>query len=187
METTQDIRATMKNLRQSRPKMNMANDPNTKGICWDDFGYHTFDDYDFGYSYDREFELGFSYNEFDPWEYGEEGEERDMEVERNKSENIWGSRENAWGSLVDKAVEKWEVKRRKEVENLGWEVCTQERGYSTEEEEEEGDTEWVDWEAVISQSRPGDSQASQGDTENVADTDTDQWTECGSSVWDMGR
>lgn len=49
--------------------------------------------------------------------------------------------QDGWASLVDRAVGKWERKRRRAVEGLGWEV------YS-ESEKSYIEDEWVDWNEV---------------------------------------
>ena len=46
--------------------------------------------------------------------------------------------QDGWASLVDSAVGKWERKRRRAVEGLGWEV------YS-ESDKSDMEDEWVDW------------------------------------------
>ncbi|KAF8439242.1 hypothetical protein BGX38DRAFT_1261891 [Terfezia claveryi] len=105
---------------------------------------------------------------------GEEGEEKEEEEGGESgylsSEEVWGRGDGRWDGLVDEAVGRWEGRRRRVVEQWGWEVFD-EVGCEV--------GEWVDWEGVLS------SSSSSGEVEIDRDADergtvASEWTDCGS-------
>lgn len=86
--------------------------------------------------------------------------------------------QDGWASLVDRAVGKWERKRRRAVEGLGWEVYSESEKSCMEDE-------WVDWNEEVEQ-KSEEEKEEEGEEEGlemlVEDTEYSSMDEDGESI-----